>query len=294
MRCGMRRSLLILAVYLCAAAPSGAATMGNPSVAALQVALIQQGLYEGPVDGANGPATTAAVRGFQKRARLVPDGVAGQQTRAALGLRGGPTLGSRPMGFGMTGWDVAGLQFLLAWHGFPSGDFDGIFGYRTEAALLRFQRWAGLPPVGRAGSQTVAALREPLPASPLQLGWPLAAPVSDPFGPRGRRFHSGIDLPEATGAVVTAARAGRVTYADWLDGGWGIEVTIAHGSGVRTIYAHLSRALVAVGQHVEAGQSIGRVGATGHASGPHLHFEVRLRGAAVDPLPALAPRVGAE
>jgi peptidoglycan hydrolase-like protein with peptidoglycan-binding domain len=288
----MRRSLLILAVIMCAAAPPGAARMGNPNVAALQVALIDRGFYEGPVDGAIGTQTKAAVRGLQQGARLVPDGVPGPETRAALGLRGGPALGSRPMGFGMSGWDVAALQFLLAWHGFPSGDFDGIFGFRTEAALLRFQRWAGLPPVGRAASQTLAALREPLPTTTLQFTWPLALPVTDPFGPRGRRFHTGIDIPAPTGTLVAAAEAGRVTYAGWLEGGWGLEVTIAHRTGVRTIYAHLSRTLVALGQRVSAGQWIGRVGSTGHSTGPHLHLEARLRGAAFDPLtaiPGLAP-----
>jgi peptidoglycan hydrolase-like protein with peptidoglycan-binding domain len=268
--------------------------MGNPNVAALQVALIDRGLYQGPVDGAIGPRTTAAVRGLQQGARLVADGVAGPETRAVLGPRGGPALGSRPIGFGMSGWDVAALQFLLSWHGFPSGDFDGIFGFRTEAALLRFQRWAGLPPVGRAASQTLAALRKPLPTSPLQLSWPLALPVSDPFGPRDRRFHTGIDIPAPTGTLVAAAESGRVTYAGWREGGWGIEVTIAHGSGVRTIYAHLSRTLVALGQRVATGQRIGRVGATGHSTGPHLHFEARLRGAAFDPLPALPPQAPAK
>ena len=264
--------------------------MGNPNVAALQVALIERGLYHGPVDGAIGPQTKAAVRGLQEGARLAADGVAGPQTRAALGPRGGPALGSRAMSFGMSGWDVAALQFLLAWHGFPSGDFDGIFGFRTEAALLRFQRWAGLPPAGRAASQTLAALRRPVPASPLQLTWPLALPVSDLFGPRGQRFHTGIDIPAPTGTLVAAAEAGRVTYAGWLEGGWGLEVTIAHRSGVRTMYAHLSRTLVALGQRVAAGQWIGRVGSTGHSSGPHLHFEGRFRGAAFDPITALPPQ----
>ena len=283
----MRRSLLILAVIMCAAAPPGAARMGNPNVAALQVALIERGLYHGPVDGAIGPRTKAAVLGLQEVERIAADGVAGPETRAALGPRGGPALGSRAMGFGMTGWDVAALQFMLAWHGFPSGDFDGIFGLRTEAALLRFQRWTGLPPVGRAANQTLAALRRPLPTSPFQLAWPLALPLSDPFGPRGRRFHSGIDIPAPTGTLVAAAEAGRVTYAGWLEGGWGLEVTIAHRGGVRTLYTHLSRTLVALGQRVSAGQWIGRVGSTGHSTGPHLHFEARLRGAAFDPLGAL-------
>jgi murein DD-endopeptidase MepM/ murein hydrolase activator NlpD len=79
-----------------------------------------------------------------------------------------------------------------------------------------------------------------------------------------------------------------VAYAGWLDGGWGLLVVVAHRRGVRTMYAHLSRVEVHVGERVQAGWELGRVGATGDASGPHLHFEVRVRGAAVDPVPALS------
>jgi murein DD-endopeptidase MepM/ murein hydrolase activator NlpD len=218
---------------------------------------------------------------------VTADGVAGPQTRALLGALGAPMLGTRVIGVGMTGWDVSALQFLLAWHGFPSGAFDGEFGPRTEAAVRRFQRWAALPQVGHAGPQTLAALHKPPAACPLPLAWPLAPPVSGTFGPRGRRFHAGIDIAAELGTPVAAAEAGRVTYAGWRDGGWGIEVTIAHVRGVRTIYAHLSRALVRLGQRVTARQVLGRVGATGDATGPHLHFEVRFHGAAVDPLTAL-------
>jgi peptidase M23-like protein len=77
-----------------------------------------------------------------------------------------------------------------------------------------------------------------------------------------------------------------VAYASW-QAGWGNVVTIAHSSGVRTMYAHLSRIGARIGQTVSRGSVVGWVGATGHATGPHLHFEVRLRGAAVDPLTAL-------
>jgi murein DD-endopeptidase MepM/ murein hydrolase activator NlpD len=72
-----------------------------------------------------------------------------------------------------------------------------------------------------------------------------------------------------------------------MDGGWGNLVTIANASGVRTMYAHLSRISVGVGQRVATGAQVGLVGATGDATGPHLHFEIRVRGAAVDPLPTL-------
>jgi murein DD-endopeptidase MepM/ murein hydrolase activator NlpD len=86
---------------------------------------------------------------------------------------------------------------------------------------------------------------------------------------------------------VRAAHAGRVAYAGWREGGAGNVVTLADGRGVRTVYAHLDAVTVALGQRLEAGEELGVVGSTGSATGPHLHFEVRLRGAAVDPLPLL-------
>src|SRR5919205_102400 len=102
---------------------------------------------------------------------------------------------SRPLTRGATGWDVAALQFLLAWHGFPSATFDGGLGSHTAQALRRFQRWAGLPADGvAAGATTIAALRRPPATCPIPLAWPLQAPLGDAFGPRGNRFHAGIDL----------------------------------------------------------------------------------------------------
>jgi murein DD-endopeptidase MepM/ murein hydrolase activator NlpD len=290
----MRRSFLLLLILAALAASPAEAGVGDPDIAALQIALMARGLYEGPADGALGPRTVAAVKVLQKRARISVDGVPGPQTRAALGKLGAPSLGSRAMGPGDAGWDVAELQYLLAWHGFPSGPFDGAFGPRTKAAVLRFQAWAGLPAVGWAGSGTLAALRQPPAACPIPLFWPLAFRYTDPFGPRANRFHAGIDIPASVGTLVGAADPGRVVYAGWRDGGWGIEVTVAHRGGVRTMYAHLSRVLVSIGERVATGQAIGRVGATGDATGPHLHFEVRLRGAAVDPLTGLSPLSASE
>ena len=81
-----------------------------------------------------------------------------------------------------------------------------------------------------------------------------------------------------------AARPGRVVFAGWGGNGWGNLVVVSHGSGVRTFYAHLSRMTVKVGKNVSGGATIGFVGASGRATGPHLHFEVMVRGANVDPL----------
>jgi murein DD-endopeptidase MepM/ murein hydrolase activator NlpD len=284
----MRRPALI-AVVLAAAlslAGSAAAGVGNPNVAAAQVGLRLHGLYGGTVDGLSGPATSASVRALQQRAHLAADGAFGPRTRAALGEYGRHRLGSRVLMIGAAGWDVAGLQFLLAWHGFPSGPFDGHLADRSERALRRYQRWAGLTADGAAGPAVIASLRSAPPRSPIPLSRPVAGPLGDLFGPRGDRFHAGLDFPAAFGVPVAAAASGRVAYASW-QADWGNVVTIAHSNGVRTMYAHLSRIGARIGQTVSRGSVVGWVGATGHATGPHLHFEVRLRGAAVDPLPAL-------
>lgn len=269
-------------------APSAFA-VGDPEIAALQVGLRNRGLYGGSVDGVLGQTTVSAVRRLQRRAGIAVDGVPGLRTRTALGRYGHKApLGRRMLAPGMRGWDVAALQFALAWHGFPSGSFDGIFGASTERALRKFQRWAGVPTDGRAAGSTVTALKAPAPSCPIGLASPVAGPYTDLFGPRGHRFHTGIDYPGTTATPVVAAAAGRVTFAGWSTGGWGYLVTVAHSNGVRTMYAHLSRVGVRVGQRVAVGQRIGRIGASGHATGPHLHFEVRLRGAAVDPLTGLS------
>jgi murein DD-endopeptidase MepM/ murein hydrolase activator NlpD len=115
------------------------------------------------------------------------------------------------------------------------------------------------------------------------LAWPVNAPITSPFGWRWGRMHEGIDLGAAYGTPIGAAAAGTVIYAGWL-GGYGNLTVIDHGGGLATAYGHQSYIGVSVGQHVEQGQIIGNVGSTGHSTGPHLHFEVRVNGQAVDPL----------
>jgi murein DD-endopeptidase MepM/ murein hydrolase activator NlpD len=267
--------------------PAQAQAAGSADLAALQVALRAVGLYGGTIDGVRGPATASAVRRFQSAHGLAADGVAGPATRIALGRRGGPAFGTRSMGPGAAGWDVAALQFRLAWHGFASGTFDGGYGSHLVAAVRRFQAWADLGADGVAGPGTLAALRQPIRRSPIWLVTPIRAPVSDRFGPRGNSFHPGVDFPAPAGTPVRAAGRGQVTFAGWDSGGYGNLVVIAHPAGVRSMYAHLSRIFVRAGQSVVAGSSAGAVGATGLATGPHLHFELRLGGAAIDPFTAL-------
>ena len=277
-------TLLALAGLLWLASAAGAR---NANVAALQVGLEARGVYSGTIDGILGWRTRRAVMRLQRRAGIAVDGVPGPQTRAALGRYARHRYGSRMLQRGRRGWDVAALQFKLAGHGFPSGAFDGVFGAHTRAALVKFQRFAGLTRDGVAGPATYRALRGPRPHVPFDLARPVQARIGDCFGPRGDRFHPGLDFPASYGARVRAARGGRVVHAGWDSGGYGYLIIIQHRNRVRTYYAHLSHIGVHVGERVAAGRRIGRVGSSGESTGPHLHFEVRRRGAAVNPLPAL-------
>jgi murein DD-endopeptidase MepM/ murein hydrolase activator NlpD len=99
-------------------------------------------------------------------------------------------------------------------------------------------------------------------------------------------FHRGVDLSADYGQPVHAAATGVVVAAGW-DGGFGIKVAIDHANGYQTWYAHLSRVAVSPGQRVVKGQTIAYVGATGEATGPHLHYQVMLDGQAIDPAPYL-------
>jgi murein DD-endopeptidase MepM/ murein hydrolase activator NlpD len=113
--------------------------------------------------------------------------------------------------------------------------------------------------------------------------WPVNGPVTSPFGWRWGRMHEGIDIGVGYGTPIHAAASGRVVYAGWMSG-YGNLVAIDHGGGISTAYGHQSSIAVSVGQIVSQGQTIGYVGCTGHCFGPHLHFEVRINGAPVDPL----------
>jgi murein DD-endopeptidase MepM/ murein hydrolase activator NlpD len=108
------------------------------------------------------------------------------------------------------------------------------------------------------------------------------------FGPRSDPFtgqtamHSGMDFRGETGTPVQAAGSGRVVIAD-VAGGYGNMVELDHGHGVTTRYAHLSAFQVSQGQIVAAGQIVGLLGSTGRSTGPHLHYEIRINGEAIDP-----------
>lgn len=286
----MKRSALIFSLVLAALAlvASPANARGKPRVAALQIGLQAKGFYRaGTIDGLWGLQTEQAVRQLQRATRLPADGRPGPLTRRALARHGRHAYGSRTLRAGHVGWDVSQVQFLLAWHGFPSGALDGAFGPRTEAAVRGFQAFARLAADGVTGPATLAALRRrPLPRSPIRLGLPVRTHPTDRFGPRGNRFHTGVDFPASAGVPVRAAAGGRVVQAGWDAGGYGNLVVVRHRLGTETWYAHLARVRVARGARVTARTHLGTVGSTGTATGPHLHFEVRVRGAAVNPLPA--------
>jgi murein DD-endopeptidase MepM/ murein hydrolase activator NlpD len=113
--------------------------------------------------------------------------------------------------------------------------------------------------------------------------WPVNGPVVSGFGWRWGRMHEGIDITASTGTPIWAAADGTVIWSGWR-GGYGNCVVVDHGNGLATLYAHASSLLVSVGQRVSQGETVSLVGSTGNSSGPHLHFEVRVNGVAVDPL----------
>ena len=108
---------------------------------------------------------------------------------------------------------------------------------------------------------------------------------SDPFNGTAR-MHAGVDIPGATGTPIYATADGTIAHAERM-GGYGNMVEIDHGKGLATRYGHMSKLLVEPGAHVTRGQLIGLMGSTGRSTGPHLHYEVRIDGHAVNPVPFL-------
>jgi murein DD-endopeptidase MepM/ murein hydrolase activator NlpD len=147
-----------------------------------------------------------------------------------------------------------------------------------------------------------AACQDPPPAQPVgsTKGWVLPLPAgsytpTSPFGYRRHpilhdwRLHTGQDLGAPMGTPIYAAAAGRVTVAG-LNGTAGNQVILDHSAGVQSVYDHMSVIGARVGAQVRAGQILGRVGSTGRSTGAHLHFEIRLGGRPIDPVPFLRAR----
>jgi murein DD-endopeptidase MepM/ murein hydrolase activator NlpD len=112
---------------------------------------------------------------------------------------------------------------------------------------------------------------------------PVRGEVTSEFGPRRYRFHYGIDLRLRVGDSVRSAFSGRVRIIDFEGRGYGNYIVIRHDNGLETVYAHLSAVLVAINQNIKAGELIAFGGNTGHSTGPHLHFETRYIGNAINP-----------
>ena len=139
--------------------------------------------------------------------------------------------------------------------------------------------------IRQAQAQRAASTQSGSQSTPSSSGliWPASGPVTSPFGWRWGRMHEGIDIGAAYGSPIRAAASGTVIYCGW-ESGYGNLTVIDHGGNLATAYGHQSSIAVACGQQVTQGQVIGYVGSTGHSTGPHLHFEVRVNGSPVDPM----------
>ncbi len=148
---------------------------------------------------------------------------------------------------------------------------------------------------GKIQKQLMAASgTAPLPAGPIRQGsgrfiWPVNGPITSPFGMRWGTLHPGVDIGVPAGTPIRAAGDGTVALMqpEASSGGYGNYTCIDHGGGLSTCYAHQSRQITTVGQHVSQGDVIGYVGCTGYCFGDHLHFEVRINGQVTDPMPYL-------
>jgi murein DD-endopeptidase MepM/ murein hydrolase activator NlpD len=160
-----------------------------------------------------------------------------------------------------------------------------------------FASWTAIerttPTMGTGEQAEVTAYSSPIPQRGISVPsrMPLeGAALTSGFGMRnhpvlgGRRQHQGIDLAAPTGTPVYATADGIVGRADWYSS-YGLYISINHGASMETRYAHLSRLAVAAGDNVKKGDLIGYVGSTGRSTGPHLHYEVRVEGLAVNPIP---------
>ncbi len=164
---------------------------------------------------------------------------------------------------------------------------------RQHATLERLRKQqddleGDLSDISQKIAEQLAQSTGALPAGPIRPGsgrfiWPVNGPVVSGFGMRWGRMHEGIDIAVPTGTQIRAAASGTVSIAG-VESGYGNYTCIDHGGGLSTCYAHQERILVSVGQQVSQAQIIGISDCTGHCLGPHVHFEVRVNGQAVDPL----------
>ena len=171
-----------------------------------------------------------------------------------------------------------------------TSEADALAAEQSQLEDLIRQRQAALEAARRARAAAGNALSR-LPTggpgvSPSGFIWPVQGVLTSGFGPRWGRMHTGIDIAAPAGTPIHAAKAGEVIYAGWLNG-YGNTVVVDHGDGVATLYGHQSRIGSTEGQQLNQGDVLGFVGSTGHSTGNHLHFEVRIDTKPVNPRPYL-------
>ena len=157
--------------------------------------------------------------------------------------------------------------------------------YLHEVEGLLAQSAALAAKIQAAQSAAASSSSTPMTSAPSAAGyvWPVQGILTSYFGWRWGRMHEGIDIAVGSGTPVVASAAGTIIVAGWM-GGYGNLVVVDHGNGIATAYGHNTSVAVGVGQSVAQGQVIAYSGNTGHSTGPHVHFEVRVNGGAVDPL----------
>ena len=166
-----------------------------------------------------------------------------------------------------------------------------VTGSEDEQFRQLFSSWQNFEETGLAAAKPKPAVAGSFASVAIPSRNPLAQErMTSTFGMRehpilgGRRAHKGVDLAAPAGTPVYATADGTVSRASWFSG-YGLFISLEHGGEMQTRYGHMSRLNVAEGQRVHKGDVIGFVGSTGNSTGPHLHYEVRVDGAAVNPVP---------
>jgi murein DD-endopeptidase MepM/ murein hydrolase activator NlpD len=246
-------------------------------------------LKPSPINDAAAPLVPA-----EREARLVDGGAAGALARIEASLDRVESAQSNSLAALDAAYDgklkrIRGVLAELGIHPVARTGSEAVGGpfvpYRLNASASTFDR--ALHHVTLARAQTDQLARE-LISVPIRKPVPGQLDTSSGFGVRIDPFlnrpamHTGIDFRGTVGEPVHATAAGTVTIAGW-SGGYGRMVEIDHGNGLATRYGHLSEIEVKVGQVIKIGQTIGRLGSTGRSTGPHLHYETRVNGEAVDP-----------
>ena len=197
-----------------------------------------------------------------------------------------------------TRWEMAVLRSQSAKLAQSMADMlqqqqDAIIAAAMQAVWTQVQLWLQSNNVGQiqtsAGHSTKYRFIWPEPKAQISQGFGPSTLVLEPPYAGYPHFHTGIDLVEPFGSPVYAADDGIVALVGNSSQGYGRYVVIAHSGGLDTLYGHLSTALVKIGQLVVQGQTIGLEGSTGNSTGPHLHFELRIKQQPIDPTPYLPP-----